>query len=99
MFFITFAFIVVVCSYSVFYIFRKVGKPQVFGHGALLTYLLEKCQYLEQKYWPTWWAFNGHLMTLVRALIQWTPNDIGQSTDTTDTTCQIQKVCVFHILN
>ena len=52
LFFITFAFFVAVWSYSLFYIFRKVSKPQVFGHGALLTYLLEKCPHLQHRYGP-----------------------------------------------
>ena len=65
----------IVSCYTLYYIFRKDSKPQLScGQGKFRTHLLEHCPILQQPYWPTWWAFNKHVMTIGRYLIQQKPH-------------------------
>ena len=58
--------------FLLFYFFKRVVcTPQLFGqYGTWRAHLLENCSLLQQKYWGTWWAFNGHIMTVARPVIQ-----------------------------
>ena len=72
---LTVLFTGIVSCYTLYYIFRKVSKPQVScGQGTFRTYLLEHCPILQQPYWPTWWAFNRHIMTIGRSALQRRPH-------------------------
>ena len=61
-----------IAVFVLFYFFKRVVcRPQLFGqHGTFRTHLVENCSVLQQRYWGTWWAFNGHIMTIARSLIQ-----------------------------
>ena len=61
----------IVSSYTLYYFLRKVSKPQLScGQGTFRSHLLEHCPILQQPYWPTWWAFNRHVMTIARSVLQ-----------------------------
>ena len=62
-----------VVLYVSYYLGWVAGKPRVVGGGQLRDKLLKDCPILSQTYWPTIWAFNRHLSTGARFLLQRPP--------------------------
>lgn len=66
----------VAAFYLIFYFGWVAGKPKVFGGDAkknqlnLKELLLKHCPILSQTYWPTFWAFQCHLTTILRFILQ-----------------------------
>ena len=60
--------------YVLYYLMMVVGKPKVICSGnRLKEAIIEYCPILFECYWPTVWAFNNHVMTIVRAKCQRCP--------------------------
>ena len=60
--------------FTLYYLLRVVNMPRVIGGGTKLRkHILSYCPILSQYYYPTPWAFNRHLSTIVRALLQRCP--------------------------
>ena len=58
-------------SYFIWYRISAVRKPRIHcKEGPLRTFITENCNILHHNYWPTWWAVNCHLCTVLRSLIQ-----------------------------
>jgi len=53
---------------------RAVKKPTIIGKGPLKDKLILSCPILKKRYWPTFWAFYGHLNTLIRFFVQKGPD-------------------------
>lgn len=67
--------IIIVVSYTGFYLRYKAGKPRLYhGKGAFPRHLRAHCPSLRETYWPTWWAFNRHVITVGRVFLQSRPN-------------------------
>jgi abhydrolase domain-containing protein 1/3 len=65
------AAITITGCYTVYYLVTKVKRPLLYhGKGKFTNHLLEKSSILHQYYWPPWWAFNCHVITLMRVLLQ-----------------------------
>ena len=71
-------FITIICTlivaYIIFYSGWVAAKPKVYGGGVkkkqLREMLLKHCPILSQTYWPTFWAFQCHLTTVLRFILQ-----------------------------
>ena len=60
--------------YITYYLMMVVAKPKVICSGKRLKEaIVEYCPILFECYWPTVWAFNNHLMTIIRARWQRSP--------------------------
>ena len=60
--------------YLGYYMLFVVSKPRVVGGGTEFRNLvLTHCPSLSRPYWPTPWAFNLHMCTVFRFLMQKTP--------------------------
>ena len=67
--------IALIVIYVLYYLMMVVGKPKVMCSGnRLKEAVIEYCPILFECYWPTVWAFNNHLMTIVRAKCQRIPD-------------------------
>ena len=54
--------------YISYYLMMVVAKPKVVCSGKRLKEaIVECCPIFFECYWPTVWAFNNHLMTIIRA--------------------------------
>ena len=61
--------------YFLYYLLFTVNKPRVAGaRGKFHSMLMESCPTLSAYYWPTFWAFNCHLNTIVRFVLQRPPS-------------------------
>lgn len=70
----------VVCLFGLFYILYYlscvVNKPKLIGgQNGLKDHLLKHCPCLSHRYWPKVWAFQCHLSTVLRAVLQKCPSD------------------------
>lgn len=60
--------------YAVYYLWVVVKKPRIACKDKFLQKLIGRhCPIAREYYWPTWWCFQSHVMTLLRALIQSRP--------------------------
>ncbi|XP_076437839.1 LOW QUALITY PROTEIN: phospholipase ABHD3-like [Babylonia areolata] len=60
--------------YAAYYICSVVKKPRIACRDKRLQKLIERhCPIARESYWPTWWCFQSHVMTLLRAIIQSRP--------------------------
>ncbi len=63
-----------VLCYFIWYRICAVRKPSLHcKEGPLKRYLLEHCTILTERYWPTWWAVNCHMCTILRSTLQKLP--------------------------
>ena len=61
-------------AYITYYLTMVVAKPKVICSGkALKEIIVEHCPIFYECYWPVVWAFNSHIMTVIRARIQYSP--------------------------
>lgn len=61
-------------AYIAYYFGWVAGRPQVVGAGVLKETLIKKCPILSECYWPTFWAYQCHLSTIMRFLLQKNPS-------------------------
>ena len=60
--------------YIIYYLMMVVAKPKVVCSGKRLNAaIVEHCPIFFECYWPPMWAFNNHLMTIIRARLQGFP--------------------------
>lgn len=63
-----------VIVYFTYYLTMVVAKPKVICSGKTLKEIIvEHCPIFYECYWPIVWAFNSHIMTVIRARIQYSP--------------------------
>ena len=68
------ALVLCLVLYLFYYIFFVVNKPKVVGGGCrFMKHLLAHCPSLNKYYWPTFWAFQHHLTTVLRVFLQKSP--------------------------
>ncbi|CAL1538386.1 unnamed protein product [Lymnaea stagnalis] len=61
--------------YAAYYFFYVVKKPVIAcGDKKLRHFIDEHCPISREKFWPTWWCFEGRAHTVLRALIQSSPH-------------------------
>ncbi|KAK7091641.1 phospholipase ABHD3-like isoform X2 [Littorina saxatilis] len=61
--------------YAAYYLCVVVKRPQIACGDKRLQKLIERhCPVAREYYWPTWWCFQAHVMTLLRALVQSWPH-------------------------
>ena len=61
-------------AFVVYYLLAVVKKPKVAGgNGRLRELYQQHCPSLWESYWPTFWALNAHVSSIVRAFIQRPP--------------------------
>ena len=61
--------------YILYYLMIVVAKPKVICSGKRLKEaIVEYCPIFFEYYWPTVWAFNNHLITLITAKCQHAPH-------------------------
>lgn len=66
--------IVLIVGYLIYYLMIVVAKPKVIcGGKRLKDAIVEHCPIFFECYWPSPWAFNSHLMTILRARWQRCP--------------------------
>jgi abhydrolase domain-containing protein 1/3 len=57
--------------YAAYYFLYVVKKPVIAcGDKAFRKFIDKHCSISREKFWPTWWCFQSHVQTLLRALIQ-----------------------------
>lgn len=60
--------------YITYYLTMAVRKPKVICRDEKLRETMaERCPIFFESYWPPIWAFNKHLMTILRAKFQYSP--------------------------
>ncbi|RUS81417.1 hypothetical protein EGW08_010801 [Elysia chlorotica] len=60
--------------YIAYYLLFVVKYPVIAcGDSKYKQFLEDHCPIAKEKFWPTWWAFEGRVQTLLRALIQSCP--------------------------
>ena len=60
--------------YVIYYLTAVVRKPKVIcGDKRLRKAIREHCPIFFEPYWPPLWAFNNHVMTILRAKLQRNP--------------------------
>ena len=53
------------------YYLRKIAvRPRLFGSQKITNFLTQHVPATQERFWPTWWAFNAILSTLARVVIQ-----------------------------
>ncbi|GFS12709.1 abhydrolase domain-containing protein 3 [Elysia marginata] len=61
-------------AYVAYYLVYVVQKPVIAcGDAKLRQFLDAHCPIAKEKFWPTWWGFEGRVQTLLRAIIQSCP--------------------------
>jgi len=66
--------IALIVGYIFYYLMMVVAKPKVICSGKRLKEaIVEHCPIFFECYWPPVWAFNNHLMTILRARFQRSP--------------------------
>ncbi|PVD32380.1 hypothetical protein C0Q70_07814 [Pomacea canaliculata] len=61
--------------YTVYYLCCVVKKPRIACSDKRLQHLIERyCPIAREYYWPTWWCFQAHAQTLLRAILQSKPH-------------------------
>ena len=64
-----------ICVYILYYILFNVKRPRVICCDAQRLRALERhCPALFELYWPTFWAMQGHIQSIVRLLTQQAPS-------------------------
>ena len=65
-------------GYIVWYRVSAVRRPLVYCKegSRLQSFLLESCDVLSQRYWPTLWAVNCHVCTIFRSKLQSAPRHL-----------------------
>ena len=67
--------VTVVLGYFIWYRICAVRKPNLHcREGPLRRFLIKHCPILTERYWPTWWAVNCHMCTILRSVLQKKPS-------------------------
>eukprot|EP00731_Ephydatia_muelleri_P009626 Em0005g212a len=70
--------VALLAAFVAYYLLAVVKKPKVVGGNGELRALYEQhCPSLWESYWPTFWALNAHVSSIVRAFIQRHPPNIS----------------------
>ena len=75
-------------SYVLYYLIFVVKRPRIYGRpGGVKDRILRGCPILSRSYWPPFWAWNCHMCTIGRPLMQKKPCLSYERWDSHTSTC------------